>query len=148
MMMMMMPRMRIVMMMMMMMVMTTTTTTMTKRSKGLWGVLFMDSQSKTQFFVLFYVLILSFFHGCSGTVCQRWKPLSEESKCDIEIVLKANHVLVTNEQRSRVMVTQELVRLGRTVNFLGTRWMCILVVCLYFVYFRFMFVLWVPPYLL
>ena len=46
---------------------------------------------------------------CSGTVCQRWRPLSEESKCDIEIVLRANHVLVTNEQRSRVLITQELV---------------------------------------
>ncbi|XP_076450978.1 uncharacterized protein LOC143286913 [Babylonia areolata] len=43
-----------------------------------------------------------------GTVCQRWRPLSEESKCDIEIVLKANHVLVTNEQRSRVLITKEL----------------------------------------
>ena len=50
-------------------------------------------------------MILSF----SGTVRQRWKPVSEETKCDIEIVLQANHVLVTNEQRSRVMVTQELV---------------------------------------
>lgn len=46
----------------------------------------------------------------SGTVCQRWRPVSEESKCDIEIVLRANHVLVTNEQRSRVLITQELVR--------------------------------------
>ncbi|KAL8614465.1 hypothetical protein ACOMHN_007801 [Nucella lapillus] len=43
-----------------------------------------------------------------GTVCQRWRPLSEESKCDIEIAMKANHVLVTNEQRSRVLITKEL----------------------------------------
>ncbi|XP_070200187.1 DNA helicase MCM9-like isoform X2 [Littorina saxatilis] len=43
-----------------------------------------------------------------GTVCQRWRPVAEESKCDIEIVLKANHVLITNEQRSRVLITKEL----------------------------------------
>ncbi|PVD33712.1 hypothetical protein C0Q70_04972 [Pomacea canaliculata] len=43
-----------------------------------------------------------------GKVCQRWRPLAEETKCDIETVLRANHVLVTNEQRSRVMITQEL----------------------------------------
>ena len=35
--------------------------------------------------------------------------MSADSKCDIEIVVKANCVLVTNEQRSNVLVTQELV---------------------------------------
>nr|KAG5699161.1 hypothetical protein BaRGS_014460 [Batillaria attramentaria] len=43
-----------------------------------------------------------------GIVSQRWRPVSDETKCDIEIVLKANHVLVTNEQRSQVLITQEL----------------------------------------
>ena len=37
--------------------------------------------------------------------------MSADSKCDIEIVVKANCVLVTNEQRSNILVTQELVRL-------------------------------------
>ena len=35
--------------------------------------------------------------------------MSADAKCDIEIVVKANCVLVTNEQRSNVLVTQELV---------------------------------------
>ena len=45
----------------------------------------------------------------SGTVLRRWRNLSADAKCDIEIVVKANCVLVTNEQRSNVLVTQELV---------------------------------------
>ena len=45
----------------------------------------------------------------SGTVLQRWRSLAADAKCDIEIVVKANCVLVTNEQRSNVLVTQELV---------------------------------------
>ncbi|XP_046559638.1 LOW QUALITY PROTEIN: DNA helicase MCM9-like [Haliotis rubra] len=43
-----------------------------------------------------------------GTVMRRWRNLSADSKCDIEIVLKANHVLVTNEQRNSVLITQEM----------------------------------------
>ncbi|KAH9495874.1 DNA helicase mcm9 [Bulinus truncatus] len=43
-----------------------------------------------------------------GTVRQRWHPSILDVKCDIEIVLHANHVLVTNEQRSNVIVTKEL----------------------------------------
>ncbi|XP_067655195.1 DNA helicase MCM9-like [Haliotis asinina] len=43
-----------------------------------------------------------------GTVLRRWRNLSADSKCDIEIVLKANHVLVTNEQRNSVLITQEM----------------------------------------
>lgn len=48
-----------------------------------------------------------FFH--SGTVRRRWRPSSVDSRCDIEMVLEANHILVTNEQRNSVLVTQELV---------------------------------------
>ena len=47
------------------------------------------------------------FH--SGVVLRRWRTMSADAKCDIEIVVKANCVLVTNEQRSNVLVTQELV---------------------------------------
>ncbi|CAL1548313.1 unnamed protein product, partial [Lymnaea stagnalis] len=43
-----------------------------------------------------------------GTVRQRWRPAMMDAKCDLEIVLQANHILVTNEQRSHVMITQEL----------------------------------------
>ncbi|XP_061174591.1 DNA helicase MCM9-like [Saccostrea echinata] len=43
-----------------------------------------------------------------GTVRRRWRPSSVDSKCDIEMVLEANHILVTNEQRNTVLVTQEL----------------------------------------
>ncbi|BFZ04942.1 hypothetical protein BsWGS_07980 [Bradybaena similaris] len=42
-----------------------------------------------------------------GTVRQRWRPSMPDSRCDIEIVLHANHILVTNEQRNSVMITQE-----------------------------------------
>lgn len=43
-----------------------------------------------------------------GTVRRRWRPSAVDSRCDIEMVLEANHILVTNEQRNSVLVTQEL----------------------------------------
>ncbi|KAJ8298755.1 hypothetical protein KUTeg_022815, partial [Tegillarca granosa] len=43
-----------------------------------------------------------------GTIRRRWRPTAVDSRCDIEIVMKANHVLVTNEQRNTVLVTKEL----------------------------------------
>ena len=33
-----------------------------------------------------------------------------QSRCDLEVVLKANHVSVNNEQRAGVLVTEELKR--------------------------------------
>ncbi|KAK0060388.1 DNA helicase MCM9 [Biomphalaria pfeifferi] len=43
-----------------------------------------------------------------GTVRHRWRPAILDTKCDVEIVLYANHILVTNEQRNHVIITQEL----------------------------------------
>ncbi|XP_060074064.1 DNA helicase MCM9-like [Ylistrum balloti] len=43
-----------------------------------------------------------------GTVLRRWRPVTADARCEIEIVLKANHVLVTNEQRNTVLITQEV----------------------------------------
>ncbi|XP_055900609.1 DNA helicase MCM9-like isoform X2 [Biomphalaria glabrata] len=43
-----------------------------------------------------------------GTVRHRWRPAVLDAKCDVEIVLYANHILVTNEQRNHVIITQEL----------------------------------------
>ncbi|XP_041367833.1 DNA helicase MCM9-like isoform X2 [Gigantopelta aegis] len=43
-----------------------------------------------------------------GTVRRRWRNLMADSRCDIEIVLQANHVLVTNEQRSSILITNEM----------------------------------------
>ncbi|CAC5391947.1 MCM9 [Mytilus coruscus] len=43
-----------------------------------------------------------------GTVKRRWRPASVDSRCEIEVVMKANHVLVTNEQRNSVLVNQDL----------------------------------------
>lgn len=39
---------------------------------------------------------------------RRWKPLSSGVRCDIELVLSANHLEVCNDQRSAVLVTQEV----------------------------------------
>ena len=47
----------------------------------------------------------------SGVVMQRWRPSVQDSRCDLEVVLWANHVQVTNEQRTSVQLTQELVRI-------------------------------------
>ena len=40
---------------------------------------------------------------------RRWRPVYADNKCDIELVLKGNHVQVTNEQRTSVLLTPELV---------------------------------------
>ncbi|KAJ1558202.1 DNA helicase mcm9 [Nowakowskiella sp. JEL0078] len=43
-----------------------------------------------------------------GVVLRRWKTLSAGNRCDIEIVLLANNVRIHNEQRSSVLVTDEM----------------------------------------
>ena len=55
---------------------------------------------------------ISFSCGCSGCVVRRWRPIRADARCDIELCLNANHVQVTNEQASNVLLTKELVRGG------------------------------------
>ncbi|XP_052801933.1 DNA helicase MCM9-like [Mya arenaria] len=43
-----------------------------------------------------------------GVVMRRWRGLAGEVKCDIELAVKANSILVTNEMRSASTITQEL----------------------------------------
>ncbi|NXF79988.1 MCM9 helicase, partial [Sclerurus mexicanus] len=43
-----------------------------------------------------------------GVVMQRWKPFHEGSRCDLEIVLKANYVKVNNEQLAGVVIDEEV----------------------------------------
>ncbi|XP_077994349.1 uncharacterized protein LOC144448073 [Glandiceps talaboti] len=44
----------------------------------------------------------------SGIIMRRWGSVYTESRPDIEMVMKANHLLVKNEQRSTIAVTDEL----------------------------------------
>ncbi|KAL3842593.1 hypothetical protein ACJMK2_020587, partial [Sinanodonta woodiana] len=43
-----------------------------------------------------------------GTVMRRWRSVSAENRCDIEIFIRANHVQVMNEQRNTVLITQDI----------------------------------------
>ncbi|XP_040206251.1 DNA helicase MCM9 isoform X2 [Rana temporaria] len=43
-----------------------------------------------------------------GVVMQRWKPLFVDTRCDLEIVLKANYIAVNNEQPSGVIINEEV----------------------------------------
>nr|XP_014346219.1 PREDICTED: DNA helicase MCM9 [Latimeria chalumnae] len=43
-----------------------------------------------------------------GVVMQRWKPLSQDVRCDLEIVLKANYIEVNNEQPTGVVINEEV----------------------------------------
>uniref|UniRef100_A0A8C5QD72 DNA helicase MCM9 n=1 Tax=Leptobrachium leishanense TaxID=445787 RepID=A0A8C5QD72_9ANUR len=43
-----------------------------------------------------------------GVVMQRWKPLNVDSRCDLEIVLKANYIAVNNEQPCGVVINEEV----------------------------------------
>ncbi|XP_038616491.1 DNA helicase MCM9 isoform X2 [Tachyglossus aculeatus] len=45
-----------------------------------------------------------------GVVMQRWKPLQPDSRCEVEIVLKANYVQVNNEQPLGVAMDEEVRR--------------------------------------
>ncbi|CAH2251968.1 DNA helicase MCM9 isoform X1 [Pelobates cultripes] len=43
-----------------------------------------------------------------GVVMQRWKPLVVDTRCDLEIVLKANYIAVNNEQPCGVVINEEV----------------------------------------
>ncbi|KAM9316658.1 DNA helicase MCM9 [Gastrophryne carolinensis] len=43
-----------------------------------------------------------------GVVMQRWKPLYVDTRCDLEIVLKANYIIVNNEQPCGVIINEEV----------------------------------------
>ncbi|XP_074846772.1 DNA helicase MCM9 isoform X2 [Carettochelys insculpta] len=43
-----------------------------------------------------------------GVVMLRWKPLHQDVRCDLEIVLKANYVQVNNEQLAGIIVNEEV----------------------------------------
>ncbi|XP_023652930.2 DNA helicase MCM9 isoform X1 [Paramormyrops kingsleyae] len=43
-----------------------------------------------------------------GVVRQRWKPLYQDSRCDLEIVLQANFVEVNNEQSTAALVLEDV----------------------------------------
>ncbi|KAM5163357.1 DNA helicase MCM9 [Mantella aurantiaca] len=43
-----------------------------------------------------------------GVVMQRWKPLFVDTRCDLEIVLKANYIAVNNEQPSGIVINEEV----------------------------------------
>ncbi|XP_048107176.1 DNA helicase MCM9 isoform X1 [Alosa alosa] len=43
-----------------------------------------------------------------GVVCQRWKPLFQDARCEVEVVLKANHIEVNNEQSSGAVVLEDV----------------------------------------
>uniref|UniRef100_A0A8C1GBI6 DNA helicase MCM9 n=1 Tax=Cyprinus carpio TaxID=7962 RepID=A0A8C1GBI6_CYPCA len=43
-----------------------------------------------------------------GVVCQRWKPMFLDCRCDVEIVLKANYIEVNNEQSTTTLVLEDI----------------------------------------
>ncbi|XP_006879059.1 PREDICTED: DNA helicase MCM9 [Elephantulus edwardii] len=43
-----------------------------------------------------------------GVVMQRWKPLQQDVRCEVEIVLKANYVQVNNEQSTGIILDEEI----------------------------------------
>ena len=47
---------------------------------------------------------------CRGVVMRRWRPLTSDLQCTLEMALSANHIQVLNEQKSGMSVTEEMVR--------------------------------------
>ncbi|KAH0622266.1 hypothetical protein JD844_024412 [Phrynosoma platyrhinos] len=54
-----------------------------------------------------------------GIVMQRWKPFHQDSRCDVEIVLKANYIQVNNEQMTGVIIDEEYTLLNVNVCLLA-----------------------------
>ena len=61
-----------------------------------------------------YKLIPGVCVAFSGIVWQRWRNASSDCRCDVELVFRANHVLVTNEQKTNVLLTREQVTPGES----------------------------------
>ncbi|XP_025421479.1 DNA helicase MCM9-like isoform X3 [Sipha flava] len=45
-----------------------------------------------------------------GTVIRRWSPTVENAYIDIELCLRANHLIVCNDQQSAIMITKEWIQ--------------------------------------
>ncbi len=45
-----------------------------------------------------------------GVVMRRWRPLTSDLQCNLEIALWANHIQVLNEEKSALSITEEMVR--------------------------------------
>lgn len=43
-----------------------------------------------------------------GVVRQRWKPLYEDARCELDLVLKANFIEVNNEQTMAALVLEDM----------------------------------------
>ncbi|XP_062292950.1 DNA helicase MCM9 [Scomber scombrus] len=43
-----------------------------------------------------------------GVMCQRWKPLYDGSRCDVELVLKANNIEVNNQHAGSALLMEEV----------------------------------------
>ncbi|XP_057677980.1 DNA helicase MCM9 isoform X2 [Corythoichthys intestinalis] len=43
-----------------------------------------------------------------GVMCQRWKPFYDGSRCDVELVLKANNIEVNNQQGAASLLTEDV----------------------------------------
>lgn len=42
-----------------------------------------------------------------GVVWQRWKPLYLDSRCDVEIVLRANYIEINNDQSTAAVALED-----------------------------------------
>ncbi|CAJ1077563.1 DNA helicase MCM9 [Xyrichtys novacula] len=45
-----------------------------------------------------------------GVMCQRWKPFYDGSRCDVELVLKANNIEVNNQQAAAALLMKDAQR--------------------------------------
>lgn len=43
-----------------------------------------------------------------GVMCQRWKPFYDGTRCDVELVLKANNIEVNNQQASAALLMKDI----------------------------------------
>jgi len=43
----------------------------------------------------------------TGTIIRRWKNVYQDSKCEIELVVKSNDIIISNDQRSSISITDQ-----------------------------------------
>lgn len=42
-----------------------------------------------------------------GVMCQRWKPFYDGTRCEVELVLKANNIEVNNQQAATALLMKD-----------------------------------------
>ena len=71
-----------------------------------------EAQCHTRALVFTYVELFGMFAGDDitvyGVMCLRWKPFYDGTRCDVELVLKANNIEVNNQHAAAALLVKDV----------------------------------------